>query len=227
MAGYPRTPWWRRGWDGEKTPGPVSCRPCFLVWPAVGRGQVEVGRRWMDKAESREFRGTTLVVFSLEGDQWRNSARYGTHSDRFSPPFPGWTVKSEIWHWYCFHAGCCCSHEGRKWLAVTLNALTFVSELVSEVGRSARPRVVRVGDFSVVEVFRQASLVRVGTWSRRPIERVSCESERGRGVSFVVLARPVSVGWVFGVVFSEVCFSWSLIVGTPCFGTRHNITVKL
>jgi hypothetical protein len=30
---------------------------------------------------------------------------------------------------------------------VALNALTFVSELVSEVGRPARPRVVRVRDF--------------------------------------------------------------------------------
>jgi hypothetical protein len=68
---------------------------------------------------------------------------------------------------------------------VALNALTFVSELVSVVGRLARPRVVRVGVFSVVEVFRRASLVRVGTWSRRP----------------------VSVGRVFGVVFSGVCFS--------------------
>jgi hypothetical protein len=75
----------------------------------------------MDKAESREFRGMTLVVFSLKGDQWQNSARYGVHSDRFSPPILGWVVKSEIWHWYCFHAGCCCSHEGRKWLAVALN----------------------------------------------------------------------------------------------------------
>jgi hypothetical protein len=67
-------------------------------------------------------------------------------------------------------------------LAVTLNAMTFVSELVSAVGRPARPRVVRVGDFSVVEVFRRASLVRAGMWPRRPVERVSCESERGRGV---------------------------------------------
>jgi hypothetical protein len=75
--------------------------------------------------------------------------------------------------------------------------------------------------FPVVEVFCQASLMRVGTWSRRPVERVSCESERGRGVSFDVSARPVFVGKVFGVVFSGVCFSWSLIVGTPCFGTRH------
>jgi hypothetical protein len=49
---------------------------------------------------------------------------------------------------------------------VALNALTFVSELVSEVGRPARPRVMRVGDFSVVEVSRRASLMRVGTWSR-------------------------------------------------------------
>jgi hypothetical protein len=113
----------------------------------------------MDKAESREFRGMTLVVFSLKGDQWQNSARYGVHSDRFSPPILGWVVKSEIWHWYCFHAGCCCSHEGRKWLAVALNALTFVSELVSAVGRPARPRVVRVGDFSVIKASHRASLM--------------------------------------------------------------------
>jgi hypothetical protein len=118
----------------------------------------------MDKAESRESRGTILIVFTLVGDQWRNSARYGAYSHRFSPPILGWAVKSEILHWYYFHAGCCCSHEGRKWLAVALNALTFVSKLVSEVGRPARPRVMRVGDFSVVEVFCGASLVRVGTW---------------------------------------------------------------
>jgi hypothetical protein len=50
----------------------------------------------MDKAESREFRGMILVIFSLEGDQWWNSARYGAYSDRFSPPIPEWAVKSEI-----------------------------------------------------------------------------------------------------------------------------------
>jgi hypothetical protein len=44
-----------------------------------------------------------------------------------------------------------------------LNALTFVSELVNKVVRVARPWVVRVGDFSVVEAARRASLVRVGT----------------------------------------------------------------
>jgi hypothetical protein len=125
----------------------------------------------MDKAESREFQGTILIVFSLEDDQWRNSARHGAYSDRFSPPIPGWAVKSEIWHWYCFHAGYRCSHGGRKWLAVALNVLTFVLKSVSEVGRPARPRVVRVGDFSVVEASRRASLVRVGTWSRRPVRR--------------------------------------------------------
>jgi hypothetical protein len=47
------------------------------------------------------------------------------------------------------------------WFA--LNALTFVSEFVNEVGRPARPWVVRVGDFSVAEASRRASLVRVGT----------------------------------------------------------------
>jgi hypothetical protein len=64
----------------------------------------------------------------------------------------------------------------------------------------ARPRVVRVGDFSVVEASYRASLVRVGTWSRHPVERASYESEHGRGVSFAVLARPVFVGSGFGVV---------------------------
>jgi hypothetical protein len=65
-------------------------------WSRPDRGRVEVGRRGTDKAESREFRGMILVVFSLEGDQWRNSARHGVYSDRFSPPIPGWAVKSEI-----------------------------------------------------------------------------------------------------------------------------------
>jgi hypothetical protein len=55
-----------------------------------------VGRQGMDKAEPREFRGTILVVFCLERDQWQNSARHGVYSDRFSPPIPGWAVKSEI-----------------------------------------------------------------------------------------------------------------------------------
>jgi hypothetical protein len=59
-----------------------------------------------------------------------------------------------------------------------LNALTFVPELVNEVEASCR-----------------ASLVRVRTWSRRPVERASYESERGRGVSFTVSASPV--GFVF------------------------------
>jgi hypothetical protein len=86
-------------------------------------------------------------------------------------------------------------------LAVALNALTFVSESVSEVGRLARPRVVRVGDFSMVEASHRASLVRVGTWSRRPVERVSCESECGRGVSFVVSAHSFFMGRALGMFF--------------------------
>jgi hypothetical protein len=63
---------------------------------------------------------------------------------------------------------------------------------VSEAGRPARPRVVRVRDFPVVEASRRASLVRVGTWSRRLVHG---------------LARSVFVGEVFGVVFSGVCLS--------------------
>jgi hypothetical protein len=50
----------------------------------------------MDMAESWEFWGMILIVFYLEGDQWWNNARYGMHSDRFSPPILGWVVKSEI-----------------------------------------------------------------------------------------------------------------------------------
>jgi hypothetical protein len=55
-----------------------------------------VGRRGMDKAELQEFRGMTLVVIPFKRDQWWNSARHGVCSDRFSPPIPGWAVKSEI-----------------------------------------------------------------------------------------------------------------------------------
>jgi hypothetical protein len=40
-----------------------------------------------------------------------------------------------------------------------LNALTFILELVNKVVRVAQPWVVRVEDFSVVEVARRASLV--------------------------------------------------------------------
>jgi hypothetical protein len=50
------------------------------------------------------------------------------------------------------------------------------------MGRAVRPWVVRVGDFSIVEMPCRASLVRVGTRSRRPIEGASYESERSRGV---------------------------------------------
>jgi hypothetical protein len=55
--------------------------------------------------------------------------------------------------------------------------------LVNKVGRAARPGVMRVRDFPIVEVPCRASLIRVGTWSRYPVERASYESERSRGVS--------------------------------------------
>jgi hypothetical protein len=50
----------------------------------------------VDKAESPRLWGTVLVISSLEGDRWQNSVRCGVYSDRFSPPIPGWVVKSEI-----------------------------------------------------------------------------------------------------------------------------------
>jgi hypothetical protein len=46
----------------------------------------------------------------------------------------------------------------------------------------AQPGVVRVRDFPVVEASCRASLVRVRTRSRHPVERASYESERSQGV---------------------------------------------
>jgi hypothetical protein len=67
--------------------------------------------------------------------------------------------------------------------------------LVGEVGRPARPRVVRVGDFPVVEVSHRASRVRVITWSRRSVHGFGSFYLRGRslwhgflrGLSFLVV----------------------------------------
>jgi hypothetical protein len=50
------------------------------------------------------------------------------------------------------------------------------------MGRVVRLWVVRVRDFPIVEMPCRASLVRVGTRSRRPVEGASYESERSRGV---------------------------------------------
>jgi hypothetical protein len=63
---------------------------------------------------------------------------------------------------------------------------------MSEAGRPARPRVVRVGDFPVVKASRRASLVRVGTWSRHSVRSLACSA---------------FVGGAFGVVFLEVFLS--------------------
>jgi hypothetical protein len=45
----------------------------------------------------------------------------------------------------------------------------------------------------------------ISLWSRRPVEQASCESECGRGVPCVVLARSAFVGGAFSVVFLVVC----------------------
>jgi hypothetical protein len=45
----------------------------------------------------------------------------------------------------------------------------------------------------------------ISLWSRRPVEQASCESEHGRGVPCVVLARSTYVDGALGAVFSEVC----------------------
>jgi hypothetical protein len=178
-----------------------SCDTLIFLpgWPAVGRGRVEVDRRWTNKAESPGSRGTVLIVFFLEGDQWQNSAWYGAYSDKFSPPIPGWVVKSEIWHRYCSHDGCCCSHKGRKWLVVTLNALTFVSELVDKVGRVAQLD----PESCESEIFR---------WSRRLVERASYESERGRGAPSIVPRTSQNVVEVSHSYFGSSRFLWAAVL---------------
>jgi hypothetical protein len=47
----------------------------------------------------------------------------------------------------------------------------------------------------------------ISWWLRRSVERVSCESERGRGALFVVSAHSAFVGGAFGVVFLAACLS--------------------
>jgi hypothetical protein len=66
------------------------------LFSLLSDGRSRLGRGRVDKAESPRSWGTVLVVSSLKGDQWQNSAQYGAYSDRFSPPIPGWAVKSEI-----------------------------------------------------------------------------------------------------------------------------------
>jgi hypothetical protein len=78
---------------------------------------------------------------------------------------------------------------------VALNALTFVLELVSEVGRLARARVMRIEDFSVVEASYRASLMRVRTWLRCSVRCFDSFRLRGRslwchflrGLSFLIV----------------------------------------
>jgi hypothetical protein len=92
---------------------------------------------------------------------------------------------------------------------VALNALTFVSELVNKVGRAVRPEVVRVRDFSIVEMPCRVRLVRVGTRSRRPVEGASYESERSRNTSKPRTSR--NTVEVFCPLFWLVSFAGSVL----------------
>jgi hypothetical protein len=87
-------------------------------------------------------------------------------------------------------------------LAVALNVLTFVLKSVGEAGQPARPRVVRVKDFPMVEASRRASLVRVGTWSRRSVRGFGSLYPHGRSL---------------GVVFSGGLFFLVVEFGYPLF----------
>jgi hypothetical protein len=77
---------------------------------------------------------------------------------------------------------------------VALNALTFVSELVNKVGRAVRPGVVRVG-----------------TWSRRPVEGTSYELERSRGVPSSEPRTSQNAVEVFRPLFWLVSFAGSVL----------------
>jgi hypothetical protein len=77
---------------------------------------------------------------------------------------------------------------------VALNALTFVSELVNKVGRAVRPGVVRVG-----------------TWSRRPVEGTSYELERSRGVPSSEPRTSQNAVEVFRPLFWLISFAGSIL----------------
>jgi hypothetical protein len=156
MVGHLWTPWWRKGWDGKDTPGPVACRPCFFV----DRRLIEAGSRWVDGEWIRPNPGN----FRVRHSSWSPSR--GSVAEQCTTWRVQWQVftahpgmGSKKWDLTLVLLPCWrrCSHGGRKWLAVALNALTFVWELVGEAGRPARPRVVRVGDFPMVEASRRAS----------------------------------------------------------------------
>jgi hypothetical protein len=61
----------------------------------------------------------------------------------------------------------------------------------------------------------------ISPWSRRPIEQASCESERGRGVPYVVWL--VLPSWAEPLAwFSQgFVFLSRLNVGTPGLGTQQ------
>jgi hypothetical protein len=77
---------------------------------------------------------------------------------------------------------------------------------------------VRVGDFSVVEVFRRASLVRVGMWSRRFVRRFGPSRLGGqsfwrgflRGLFFLI----VDCGYPLFVVSDKYFFRFRSLLGT-------------
>jgi hypothetical protein len=45
----------------------------------------------------------------------------------------------------------------------------------------------------------------ISLWSRRPVEQASCESEHGRGIPWVVLARCTHVGGALACFSQGVC----------------------
>jgi hypothetical protein len=82
---------------------------------------------------------------------------------------------------------------------------------VNKAGRAGRPGVVRVGDFPIVEVPCRASLVRVKTRSRCPVECASYESERGRGVPSSEPHTSRNAVEVFRPLFWIVSFAGSVL----------------
>jgi hypothetical protein len=99
MAGHPRTPCDVEGETVKRSRILWHAGLASLLtgsWSRPGPGWVEVGRRGMDKAEPREFRGTILVVFCLERISGRTVHDMACIVTGFHRVIPGWAVKSGI-----------------------------------------------------------------------------------------------------------------------------------
>jgi hypothetical protein len=151
----------------------------------------------MDKVGPQKSQDTMVVVLYLEGVSMVEQ-------------YPVWRVQ---WQVFTVHPGMgskkrdltpvllpcwrCYSHVGRKWLAVALNALTFVCKQVGEEGSTGSTQSIippRATTPPAWKQYRRAGLVQVGAQSRVP-----------RLHTYVVLARRTCTGGALAWFFKGFC----------------------